>query len=138
MKIWCCQCEADIEARLTNGFEVYPTRRDLWKLPFWKCDGCGNHVGCHHKHHEVAMRTRPLGTIPNAAMSVARRHIHARLDPLWKSGLIHRKALYGQLSGILGRKYHTAELRTVEEGRKVYAAIQMIERRFQQNRKGSA
>lgn len=59
--IFCCCCENDVHARLTDGREIYPHRHDLYSLPFWRCDGCGNHVGCHHKTKD---RTRPLGVIP--------------------------------------------------------------------------
>ena len=60
--IECVECKATVEARLTDGSEIYPHRKDLHKLPFWKCDHCGNFVGCHHK---TKKRTRPLGCIPN-------------------------------------------------------------------------
>lgn len=128
VKIWCCQCGADVEARLTNGFEVYPGRRDLWEIPLWKCDACGNHVGCHYRHHEQAMRTRPLGVIPNAELSLARQHIHAKLDPLFRDGLTNRKHLYAELARFLGRRYHTSEIRSVDEARRVYRKVLEIER----------
>ena len=127
MIIWCCECLANVEARLTSGAEVYPTRRDLDDLPFWKCDGCGNHVGCHHRHHDRSLRTRPLGTIAGPEMKKARQHIHRRLDPLWKEGHIRRKVLYGRLSGILGRGYHTADLRTLYEAGNIFRAITRIQ-----------
>ena len=59
--IFCCGCQSDVQARLTDGAEIYAHRRDLASLPFWKCDACGNFVGCHHK---TKHRTRPLGCIP--------------------------------------------------------------------------
>ncbi|NOG70455.1 zinc-finger-containing protein [Roseicella sp. DB1501] len=120
MKLYCCECTADVEARLTDGREIYPHRPDLGSLPFWKCDTCHNHVGCHHK---TANRTRPLGCIPSPAMRQARSRIHAVLDPLWKSGRVRRKAVYAQLSTLLGREYHTGELRTLEEAERVLEAV---------------
>jgi len=42
MKIFCCGCGQDIDARLTDGAEIFPYRKDLYSLPFWKCDACGN------------------------------------------------------------------------------------------------
>lgn len=138
IKIWCCQCGIEVDARLTNGAEIYPHRRDLWELPFWKCDGCGNHVSCHHRHHDAAERTKPTGVIPNAEVSNARRHIHARLDPLWRDGLIKRKHLYAQLTRFLGRQYHTGELRTVQEARRVYKKVIEIERAIRWNQTAPA
>ena len=121
--IYCCQCEADVPARLTDGREVYRHRPDLHSLPFWKCDGCGNTVGCHHKTKD---RTRPLGCIPGPEMKKARGHIHALLDPVWKSGQFERRELYARLSAVLGREYHTGELRTLDEARTIYRAVQKI------------
>ena len=124
MKIYCCGCQKDVDARLTSGAEIYPHRPDLHSLPFWKCDGCGNHVGCHHKTKD---RRRPLGNIPTKELRDARKKIHALLDPLWKTGKIKRGKLYAQLVEALGVKhYHTGEIRTIEEARNVYRAVKRI------------
>ena len=119
MKLWCCQCQCEIEARLTTGAEIYPHRPDLAALPRWVCDGCKNHVGTHHK---TSTPTKPLGNIPSLEIKKARILIHALIDPAWKSGKVKRRAIYAHLSDKLGRDYHTAELRTIEEARAIYAA----------------
>ena len=111
MKIYCCQCEGQVEARLTDGFEIYPHREDLASLPFWKCDDCGNFVGCHHKTKE---RTKPLGVIPTPEIKAIRQQIHRVLDPLWKSKRYSRSDLYAFLSKCIGKQYHTAELHSVD------------------------
>lgn len=121
MRIYCCACSRDIEARLTDGAEVYPHRKDLAALPFWICDSCGNYVGCHHKTEN---RTQPLGVIATPEIKKARQHIHAVLDPIWKSGKMKRASLYKRISDELGWQYHTANIRTIEEARKVYAIVQ--------------
>ena len=123
MKLYCCQCGKKVEARLTNGLEVYPHRIDLGDLPFWKCDTCGNHVGCHHKTNNP---TRPLGNISTKEIRQARQHIHRILDPLWKQRRIKRKELYAMLSNMLGWEYHTAKIKSVEEAREVYKAVLQI------------
>ncbi len=126
MKLYCCGCEKKVEPRLTNGKEVYPHSQDLYRLPFWKCDTCGNFVGCHHKTRD---RTRPLGIIATPELKNARQHIHNLLDPLWKNDLISRKKLYEMVSKKLGlREYHTANLGSVEEAREAYKAIREIAR----------
>jgi hypothetical protein len=117
VNLYCCECAAKVTARLTNGAEIYPRRADLADIPFWKCDACGNHVGCHHK---TADRTRPLGCIPNDDVRNARQHIHALIDPAWKSGTVKRAAIYRHLSERTGRQYHTAHIRSVEEARAIY------------------
>ena len=119
MRLWCCQCRGDVEARLTTGAEIYPHRPDLAAHPRWVCDGCKNHVGTHHKTSDP---TRPLGNIPSPELRRARMHIHSLIDPAWESGAVRRKVIYAQLSAALGREYHTAELRTLDEARTVYAA----------------
>ncbi len=122
--IYCCGCKVDVRARLTDGREIYPHRRDLGRLPFWKCDGCGNFVGCHHK---TSKPTTPLGCIPTAEIKNARQHIHKILDPLWKSRRMKRGEVYRLIAKKLGiAEYHTAEIRSVEDARKVYAIVQEI------------
>ena len=118
--IYCCGCSKKVEARLANGDEIYPHRADLHDLPFWKCDFCGNFVGCHHK---TSNRTQPLGCIPTPEIREARKHIHAMLDPIWKDGKVKRKDLYRRISDELGWKYHTAQIRSIDEARKVYRII---------------
>lgn len=123
-EIYCCGCEEKVKARLTDGSEVYPHRRDLSLLPFWKCDRCGNHVGCHHKTDNP---TNPLGCIPTPEIKNARQHIHRILDPIWQSGRMKRKALYQEIARQIGRKsYHTANIRSLDEAREVYRIVQQI------------
>lgn len=124
-KIYCCGCGSEIRARLTSGAEVYPHRSDLEKLPFWRCDTCGNWVGCHHKTKD---RTKPLGCIPTPEIKSARQHIHRILDPIWKSGDMNRGSVYREIERRLGmnQKYHTANIRSIDEARRVYAAVQDI------------
>lgn len=121
MILWCCTCQADVEARLTNGAEVYPHRPDLATVPRWIHDACGCHVGTHHKTNNP---TRPLGNIPSHELKMARQFIHELIDPAWKSGKIRRSKLYDHLSEALGYQYHTAELKTLDEARRVYRVAQ--------------
>lgn len=122
--IWCCGCNADVDARLTNGLETYPHRRDLSDLPFWRCDACGNFVGCHHKTKD---RTRPLGVIPTKEIKNARQQIHRILDPIWKGGAIPRGKLYAEIATRMGwDEYHTAEIRTIDDARRVYRIVKTL------------
>jgi len=74
----CPKC--NLIARLTNGAEVYPHRRDLHEKPIWKCDGCGGYVGCHPG------TTQPLGTPADAELRKARMLLHEQMiDPIWKN-----------------------------------------------------
>ena len=117
MKITCCGCNGKkVDARLTDGKEIYPHRKDLSELPFWKCDCCGNFVGCHHK---TSNRTQPLGCIPTPEIKAKRQEIHRLLDPIWQQGKAKRNSIYKWLSEKLGYRYHTANIRSVEEAGKV-------------------
>lgn len=123
-KIFCCGCQTDVEARLTDGSETYPHRRDLYSLPFWKCESCGNFVGCHHK---TKNRTRPLGVIPTQELKAERQKIHKVIDPLWQSGRVGRGQLYGMIAHLIGvEEYHTADIRTVEQAREVQRVAQEL------------
>lgn len=120
MKIYCTGCEKEVEARLTDGSEIYPYRADLYDLPFWKCDTCASYVGCHYKTED---RTRPLGYLASKKYRDLKIQIHALLDPLWKSGRLSRKEIYNKISKKLGRQYHTGEIKSVKEANKIIKFI---------------
>jgi len=122
--IYCCGCKMDVVARQTNGKEIYPHRPDLHHLPFWKCDQCGNYVGCHHRSEEPLT---PLGVIPTPGLRQLRQEIHRTLDPLWKSRRVKRAALYRNISDRIGWRFHTAKLRSMDEARKALSIIKSIE-----------
>jgi len=127
MKIYCCGCQKEIEARLTSGAEIYSHREDLAHLPFWKCHTCKNYVGCHHK---TKTPTRPLGCIATPQIFKARRHIHDLIDPLWQNHPEKFRArgwIYRWLAWKTGKKaYHTGEIRSIEEAREIYRLAQTI------------
>lgn len=132
MTIYCCGCEMDTQARLTLGIEIYPHRRDLHKLPFWKCDSCGNYVGCHYKTKE---RTRPLGVIATPEIMQARRNIHKILDSFYTGGGFSKKQVYAGLSKILGYEYHTAEIKSMAQARVVVTMLLILSRTLKPKRK---
>ena len=122
-EIYCCGCSTKVQARLTSGAEVYPHRPDLKDIPIWRCDSCKNFVGCHHKTDEP---TKPLGIIATPELKRARQHIHRLLDPIWKTGQMKRKTLYAKLTKRFGRKYHTADIRSIEEAREVWRFLKEL------------
>lgn len=116
MIVYCCACESLVEPRLTNGAEIYPHRPDLSSLPFWIHDDCKNFVGCHHKTKD---RTRPLGCIPTPEIKELRKQVHKEIDWLWRDIGIPRKEVYGAMSKAIGKEFHSAEIRSVDEARKI-------------------
>lgn len=122
-EIYCCACEQTVQAALTDGSEIYPHRPDLRDLPFWICHYCDNYVGCHHKTKD---RIRPLGCIPSPEIKKLRMQIHSMLDPLWGKDIALRKRIYRELGSILGREYHTAEIKSVAEANQI---IEILKKR---------
>lgn len=124
MKIYCCFCKVNIDAELVSGAEVYPHRPDLTNIPIWRCETCRNYVGCHHK---TKNRTKPLGVIPTPELRKARRRIHDILDPIWKSGDYSRSHVYRLVrSELRQNRFHTAEIRTIQEARRVCRAVALV------------
>ena len=121
--IYCVHCQGHVDARLTNGKEIYPGLYALRKSAFYICDSCKNYVGCHKGRDH-----RPLGCIPTPELRHARKLIHELMDPLWQQGLARRSEIYAALSKLIGREYHTAELRSVDEARVVYRFLQRFRR----------
>jgi ribosomal protein L37AE/L43A len=124
--IYCCACQHDTDARLTTGVEIYPHRKDLAGQPFWLCDTCGNYVGCHHKTKD---RTRPMGVIATDEIRQLRRQIHAILDPLWQAPdgrTPRREGIYAEISERIGESYHTGEIRSAEQARKILEIVKAI------------
>lgn len=121
--IFCCECQNQTQARLTNGKEIYPHRPDLYLKNIWICERCKNYVGCHDKSKKP---TQELGFIAGKEMKKARQHIHALLDPMWQGNKDKsmRGRIYNIIAGQLGKKeYHTAKIKTIEEARKVWKIL---------------
>lgn len=121
-KIFCVECQSENECSMIDGSIAYPHRRDLWKKNFWQCPDCKNFVGTHNK----GQSTKPLGCIPNKEMKNARQYIHALIDPIWKSKKESRGSVYKKISNQVGYEYHTGELRTIDEARRVYKIAKEI------------
>lgn len=113
-KIYCIACRRMVDAEQRTGADIYPTRADLAASRFYRCQTCGNYVGTHRDG-------RPLGTIPPPELRNYRRQVHAVIDTYWlpTKDTNKRKELYADLSRLLGRKYHTGTLGTVEECQQV-------------------
>jgi zinc-finger-containing domain len=126
--IWCCACDTEVAASLTNGAKVYPSRSDLMHVPFWICGGCGNFVGTHHRDQNPEKRLRPLGVIATPEIKRVRKMIHRILDPLWRpEGGYPRRLLYATIAKRMGwPEYHTAELRSVEDAQAVFQVVKDI------------
>lgn len=87
----CCEREA----QSTNGKTIYPHRKDLWGLPYWKCLKCGGYVGC-HPGTEI-----PLGTPATKNVSRARSRAHEVFDQLWRKKYLTRGQAYKWLQDAL-------------------------------------
>ena len=94
MKISCDYCNRPAE--LVNGATLYPHRRDLVRLLFYRCEPCGAWVGTHRGS------TVPLGRLANAELRRAKQAAHSAFDPLWKSRRMSRSEAYAWLAKALG------------------------------------
>ena len=83
-------------AALLNGGDIYPHRGDLVTKPFYACRPCGAWVGCHPG------TTKPLGRLADQHLRKAKMRVHAKLDPLWRTGQIKRSSAYARLADHLG------------------------------------
>jgi hypothetical protein len=81
-------------ALLVSGSAIYPHRPDLKHLQFWNCEPCGAYVGC----HKNSPRHVPLGRLANEELRTWKKQAHANFDPLWKTGLMKRRAAYAWLA----------------------------------------
>jgi hypothetical protein len=101
---------------------AYPHRNDIY-AHFWQYPSCKHFVGCHN-----GIKKRPLGCIPTPHIKYARSKLHEIIDPLWQKGKITRGDLYRKISEHLGWQYHTAELRTIEDCRKIWTFVKKLEK----------
>lgn len=118
--IFCSICNYYIPPILTTGKEIYPHRPDLFDLKFFKCPECGGYVGTHKDSGE------PLGCIVSAEVKKARIKIHNIIDPLWKSGKMKRQEIYKKLSEFIGKEFHTAKIRTMDEANGIIEYMEAI------------
>ena len=108
-KLYCCGCEAEVDAHHTDGQEIYPHRKDLRNKIFCICRTCGNYVGCHQ------LSLKPLGCIPTPEVRRERQRVHQTLDPIWKSGDMSRTKVYKAMSEKLGKEFHAGDLASLDE-----------------------
>lgn len=120
LKIYCCNCNKDVDAQLVDGSIVYPYRSDLYKLKFYRCPFCHNFVGT-HKDTE-----KPLGCIASSELKTWRIKVHNRLDYLWKKNICKRKEVYKQLSEHFGYDYHNGNTKSIEECQQALEVIEKI------------
>jgi len=94
MIVLCHYCKR--QADLVTGKGIYPHRRDLYNLNFYRCLPCGAFVGCHKG------TINPLGRLANSELREAKKSAHTAFDPLWKSGEKKRGGAYAWLADKLG------------------------------------
>lgn len=120
MKLWCVNCQKDIDANLVTGDIIYPHRPDLKNKNFYRCPICGGYVGCHLN------TDKPLGCIPTEELKKARIRVHNILDNLWESGKYKRSDIYKTLSNHFGFKYHNGNTKSVAECEEAIEVLKRI------------
>lgn len=105
MRVKCDYCGEN--AKLVGGDVIYPHRKDLYHLNFWKCPDCvDTYVGCHRNDARVdgviSNGKLPLGRLANANLRKAKSKAHAAFDPIWRdSPTITRGEAYKMLAAYL-------------------------------------
>ena len=126
MKIFCVECNKDVEPKLVTGAMVYPTCAKVAQDKYWMCNSCKNFVGCHKNANKNKLR--PLGIIANKELRQARIQIHKIIDPIWQKERMKRGEVYALISSELGYQFHTAELRNLEEVNRVHEIAQGLQK----------
>ena len=94
MIIKCNYCKKN--AVLVTGDVIYPNRKDLYNLNFWLCTSCNAYVGCRKGS------TKPLGSLADATLRIARANTHKVFDPVWKNNKsVSRTQAYAWLAKCL-------------------------------------
>lgn len=109
---FCSKCGKTVHCNLVTGKEIYPNRPDLAEHKFWQCPTCKNY--CKYGTLQVS--------IPTPELRIARRKIHAVIDPIWKSGMMSRGYIYKRMSEIAGYTFHNGTLTDLKEAEKMFNA----------------
>lgn len=112
------------ETELVAGAIMYPHRKDLYDLKFWRCEPCDAYVGCHKRS------TKPLGTLANAELREARKRAHKAFDDIWRMGFKPRSSAYTWLASVLGipkRSCHIAMMTEAQCANTVAASERFFE-----------
>lgn len=108
-RVKCDYCGRD--AKLVGGKAIYPHRRDLYRLSFWRCEPCDAHVGVHKNSDSL----KPLGRLANKQLRKWKQAAHASFDPLWRSKKMSRRGAYSFLSEKLGIHFKKCHIGMFDE-----------------------
>lgn len=82
-------------AEKVTGATLYPYHFSLRDLPFWRCESCDAHVGCHPG------TATPLGTLANNIVRRLRAEAHRHFDSLRKTKEWTRTEAYAWLAAAM-------------------------------------
>lgn len=106
-------CPCGLKAELVGGQAIYPHRKDLYSLNFYKCS-CGSYVGCHKG------TTSPLGTPASYEVRKARSAAHRAFDSLWRNACdnkMERKKCYRMLAAYMDITAEECHIGSFDEDR---------------------
>lgn len=81
---------------LVGGDVIYPHRKDLARLKFYRCAPCDAYVGTHKG------TVKPLGRVANATLRTLKQQAHVAFDPMWRDSKMSRSEAYIWLASKLG------------------------------------
>ncbi len=127
MKIYCCACNANIEAYLVQGYEVLPHVSHLKHSNFWKCPNCRNFVGTRTVGKDDLA---PTGAIVSKNMRKIQRKIRDKIEVILnvKKEIPNAKEiLYAWLTKKLNYPYRTSAIMSKGEANIVMEFLKKIE-----------
>lgn len=116
MKIYCCNCEKEVEAREIPATNIYPHRIDLQGKWFYRCTHCSEYVG-------AKRLGEPLGCIPTPEVRQLRVTIHDRIDSIVEDKSLTTAMVYRYLSEKVGEEFHTGNVKSIEEADRILCIL---------------
>lgn len=130
MKIYCANCDRNVEAVLLTGKQVLPKVKSLREKCFWKCSNCKNFVGTRTVgKNELAPDGAIVGKKIRELQNNLRKEIQLILEAK-KSIPNANELLYSWLSKKLFYSFRIAAVMSKEEAEKVMGFLKIIKEKI--------
>ena len=119
-KLFCVQCNDDVNVTLVSGEIIYPHRNDLHNHRFYQCNHCKNYVGFRENYNKNFL------FIPTGELRELRIEIHDIIDPIWQNGILTRKEVYKKISEKIGKNFHAGSIKSPNEAKYIIHCIKEL------------
>ena len=132
-KVYCCECNKEVDAVLVSGMSIYTHRPELWDKKFYQCPICLNHC----RAGKFPDGYRPLADIASPELRAERQRLHDLFDHLWKINNDPKRSRAGWykymacgLYGSAKKKFHFGNLHSFQECKRAEKMIRKIYKRL--------